>query len=79
MERSSQEKLATYAVYGSSRPTSYDEKTGGPIEEKDMRIKEAAAMYGDFQTAEELGYVTRGYARLGSSHKDTAFLTTETA
>lgn len=31
------------------------------VESKEGRINEAAAMYGDIQTAEEYGYVTRGY------------------
>jgi amino acid transporter len=33
------------------------------IESKEGRITEAAALYGDIQTAEEYGYVTRGYVR----------------
>lgn len=31
------------------------------VESKEGRIAEAAALYGDIQTAEEYGYVTRGY------------------
>lgn len=31
------------------------------VESKEGRITEAAALYGDIQTAEEYGYVTRGY------------------
>lgn len=31
------------------------------VESKQGRITEAAALYGDIQTAEEYGYVTRGY------------------
>ena len=80
MERSSREKLATNVGYGFSRPTSNYDGMDGAIEMKDMRIKEAAAMYGDYQTAEELGYLTRGYAWLGSSaHEGQLFLTISTA
>jgi len=31
------------------------------VEEKGTRIGEAADMYGDLETAEDFGYVTRGY------------------
>ncbi len=42
--------------YGS--PTYVDPATG--IESKQGRITEAAGLYGDLETAEEMGYVTRG-------------------
>ena len=34
------------------------------VDEKGVRIGEAADMYGDLATAEEYGYVTRGYVEL---------------
>ena len=37
----------------------YVEPSG--VESKQGRIAEAAALYGDLDTAEEYGYVTRGY------------------
>jgi len=33
------------------------------IEQKGMKMGEAADVYGDIQTAEDFGYVTRGYVR----------------
>lgn len=45
-------------TYNSVHPQ-YVEPSG--IESKQSRISEAAALYGDIQTAEEYGYVTRGY------------------
>lgn len=47
--------------YNGTRPQYVDPSTG--IESKEGRMIEAAALYGDIQTAEEYGYVTRGYVR----------------
>ena len=43
---------------GHAHNTYVDPQTG--IESKSGRINEAAGLYGDFETAEEYGYVTRG-------------------
>jgi amino acid transporter len=43
---------------GHPEPTYVDPATG--IESKSGRITEAADLYGDVETAEEYGYVTRG-------------------
>jgi len=51
----------TYNVdeaYNGTHQAHYVEPSG--IESKEGRIAEAAALYGDIQTAEEYGYVTRG-------------------
>lgn len=41
-------------------PATYVDPATG-IESKQGRITEAAGLYGDLETAEEYGYVTRGY------------------
>lgn len=54
----------TYNVdeaYNGTHQAHYVEPSG--IESKEGRIAEAAALYGDIQTAEEYGYVTRGCVR----------------
>ncbi len=51
--------LVTNATtYDRRRPSYIDPVTG--IENKEGRITEAAGLYGDIETAEEYGYVTRG-------------------
>jgi len=49
--------VADATDYG-RRPSYIDPVTG--IENKQGRITEAAGLYGDIETAEEYGYVTRG-------------------
>jgi amino acid transporter len=49
--------VADATDYG-RRPSYIDPATG--IENKQGRITEAAGLYGDIETAEEYGYVTRG-------------------
>ena len=39
----------------------YESSADRVVEDKGIRIGEAADMYGDLDTAEEYGYVTRGY------------------
>lgn len=34
------------------------------VEMKDARLMEAAELYGDIETAEKYGYVTRGYVQV---------------
>ena len=46
---------------GHGQPQYVDPATG--IESKQGRIIEAAGLYGDIDTAEEYGYVTRGYVQ----------------
>lgn len=43
---------------GHAHATYVDPRTG--IESKSGRLNEAAGLYGDVETAEEYGYVTRG-------------------
>ena len=44
----------------SSDAPPYEMNVERVVEDKGMRMGEAADMYGDLQTAEEYGYVTRG-------------------
>ena len=48
-------------------PPGYD--TDKIIEEKGVAIGEAADMYGDLDTAEEYGYVTRGYVMVPATRR----------
>lgn len=55
--------------YAGGSPESYSgesppyEDPARITEEKGVRIGEAADLYGDLATAEDYGYVTRGYGR----------------
>jgi len=44
---------------GHAHATYVDPATG--LESKEGRVQEAAELYGNIETAEEFGYVTRGY------------------
>lgn len=52
------EKNEFHASSGEAPP--YDNNMERIVEDKGMRIGEAADLYGDIGTAEEYGYVTRG-------------------
>ena len=41
----------------------FDNYAGRIVEERGLRVGEAADMYGDITTAEDYGYVTRGYTQ----------------
>ena len=43
------------------RLTGFDNPHNLPADGRESRIGEASEIYGDYQTAEEFGYVTRGY------------------
>lgn len=51
-----------YDAKGSPSPSSAHFVDANGVENKTGRLAEAAGVYGDIQTAEEYGYVTRGYA-----------------
>ena len=55
-------KDSPYATekYSNESPPPMDDATK-IVEEKGIRIGEAADMYGDLASAEEYGYVSRGY------------------
>lgn len=55
------EKDTSYVneAYNGTHQPHYVDPSG--MESKEGRITEAAALYGDIKTAEEYGYVTRGY------------------
>ena len=46
-------------------PYDHGERSRSIVDEKGIRIGEAADMYGDVESAEEYGYVTRGYVLFG--------------
>ena len=48
-----------HETYGGETPP-YDTDAQKIVESKGIRVGEAADMYGDLQTAEDYGYVTRG-------------------
>lgn len=48
-----------FNAHGSDAPP-YETNVERVVEDKGMRLGEAADMYGDLQSAEEYGYVTRG-------------------
>lgn len=50
---------------GNGRTTYVDPATG--VETKTGRIIEAGELYGNIETAEEYGYVTRGYVQLATT------------
>ena len=50
------------ADYNGHAQAQYVDPTTG-IENKQGRITEAAGIYGDIETAEEYGYVARGYVQ----------------
>lgn len=47
------------------------------VEEKGARMGEAADMYGDLETAEEYGYVSRGYVSEEKRKKEKKIVGTE--
>lgn len=51
------------ADYNGHAHTQYVDPATG-MENKTGRITEAAGLYGDIETAEEYGYVTRGYVQI---------------
>ena len=53
------EKESYNETYGGETPP-YDTDAQKIVENKGIRIGEAADMYGDLETAEDYGYVTRG-------------------
>ena len=58
MEKDYDEK-APYTASGGEAPP-YNDHVDRVTADKGVRIGEAADMYGDLQTAEEYGYVSRG-------------------
>lgn len=54
-------KEPTYATEKYSNESPPMEDPSRVVEEKGIRIAEAADMYGDLASAEEYGYVSRGY------------------
>lgn len=52
--------MSEKANYAAEGAPAYDSNVERVIEDKGIRIGEAADMYGDLDTAEEYGYVSRG-------------------
>ena len=53
------DEKAAYQTPGGETPP-YENNMDRVVEDKGIRMGEAADMYGDLSTAEEYGYVTRG-------------------
>ena len=58
MEKDYEEKTG-FSANGAEAPP-YDSNGDRLVSDKGIRMGEAADMYGDLETAEEYGYVTRG-------------------
>ena len=62
MEKEAYSVNPTEKYSNESPPYGHDDPTR-IVEEKGIRLGEAADMYGDLGSAEEYGYVTRGYVK----------------
>ena len=72
MEHKEQYNIAPAEKFSGESPP-YDDMAR-VVDEKGVRIGEAADMYGDLATAEEYGYVSRGYADTQASGTCSSFI-----
>ena len=54
-------KILSTSSDSERRLTGFDKPRDLPTDGRNSRLNEASEIYGDYQTAEEFGYVTRGY------------------